>query len=179
VAENRSGSKPGPQTGRPLDVEPDARRSTPGIDPQPRGVTVQEVMTRETVKASLQWPAGDVARLMRDHDVGFLPICQSDGSPVGVVTDRDLVVHLLAEDLPPTTPIEEVMTHNPVFVHAGDDLGVAEVLMRNNQISRLLVLDDDETLAGVISIADLAQYEEECQVGRVLADVTEREAEPH
>jgi CBS domain-containing protein len=166
---------------RPLDVEPDARWRTPGLDAEiePRGVTVQEVMTRETVTATLDWSAGDAARAMRDHNVGFIPVCQSDGSPVGVVTDRDLVIHLMAEDLPSSTEVEEVMTHNPVVVHAGDDLAVAELLMQRNQISRLLVLDDDDTLAGVISLADLAQYEEECRVAQVLAEVTEREAEPH
>ena len=166
---------------RPLDVEPDARWPTPGLDLtiEPRGITVQEVMTREVVTASLDWTCGDVARAMRDHNIGFLPVCQSDSSPVGVVTDRDLVIHLLAEDLPASTEVEEVMTHNPVAVQAGDDLAAAELLMQRNQISRLLVLDDDQTLAGVISLADLAQYEEEGRVGKVLADVTEREAEPH
>jgi CBS domain-containing protein len=165
---------------RPLDVEADRRRRTEGLPPEaPRGVRVEELMTSELVTALPSQPADEAARLMRDHNLGFLPICQSDCSPVGVVTDRDLVVRLLADAQAATTRLEEVMTADPICCHAGDDVAVAEQLMSQNQVSRLPVLDDDDLLVGVVSLADLAQYEEECRVGEVLADVTTREAEPH
>ena len=160
-------------------VTPDSRRGVVDPGTQQRGVKVEEVMTTEVVETSIDSPADEAARIMRDHNIGFLPISQYDGTVVGVLTDRDLVVRLLAERRSPDTRVEEVMTSDPVSCHAGDDLAVAESLMRANQISRLVVLGDDDLLSGVVSLADIAQYEEERRAGAVAADVAEREADPH
>jgi CBS domain-containing protein len=163
---------------RPLSAEADSRWRTP-LDLEPRGIIVEEVMAADVFTVSPGRPAAEAARIMRDNKVGFLPVVESDGEVVGVVTDRDLVVRLLADDRSPETAVEEVMTAAVVVCRAADDLAVCEHLMRVNQIARLVVLGDDEQLAGVISFSDLAQYEEESRVGAVIADVTEREAEPH
>jgi CBS domain-containing protein len=165
---------------RPLDVEPDSRYTTSGINVRPRGVLVEELMTRDPATVPPSGSLTEAAQIMRDVNIGFLPVMEPDGSVVGVLTDRDIVVRAVGEDLPPgRTRVEEVMTEEVVSCHSGDDIAVCATLLRANQISRLVVLGDDDVLAGVISLADLAQYADERDVGRLVADVTEREAEPH
>jgi CBS domain-containing protein len=160
----------------PLDVEPDSRR-TSDISAPRRGVRVEELMTAEVVQLPPGRPVSEAARVMAEYDVGFLPVTESDRTVVGVVTDRDLTLRVLGEGRSADTPLEEVMSEEVVSCYAGDDLGVCELLMRENQVSRLVVLGDEDLLAGVISLSDLAQYEDERRAGELLADVTEREAE--
>jgi CBS domain-containing protein len=182
---NRDEAKPEPPAAEraahvepPLDVEPDSRR-TSGIIAPIRGVRVEELMTAEVLDLAPDRPASEAARVMAENDVGFIPVTDSDGSVVGVVTDRDLTLRVLGEGRAADTPLEQVMSEEVVSCYAGDDLGVCELLMRDNQVSRLVVLGDDDLLAGVISLSDVAQYEDERRAGELLADVTEREAEPH
>jgi CBS domain-containing protein len=153
-----------------LDVEPDNRL---GVDSGgTRGVRVEEVMSTELITAAPGCPAGEAARLMRDHDVGFLPVCESDGSVVGVVTDRDLVLRILADDRPASTVLEEIMTEEVAHCHAADDLGECERLMRGNQVTRMLVLGDEDDLVGIVSLADLANNDEDdMRLGNVVADL--------
>jgi CBS domain-containing protein len=171
----------GPLAGgnRPLSGEADNRWSTPPEGVAARGIAVQDVMTEEVFTVAAGAPATEAARLMRDNDVGFLPVVQSDGAVVGVVTDRDLVVRLLAEGFVPDTAVEQVMSDELVTCHAGDDLAVCEQLMRANQLKRMVVLGDDNHLAGVVSLADLAENTTEAAVGAVVADVTSQAPEPH
>jgi CBS domain-containing protein len=161
----------GPTGGNtPLEVEPDSRLGVDGGRSQ--GVRVEEVMSTELVTVTPGTPAGEAARLMRDHDVGFLPVCQSDGSVVGVVTDRDLVLRILADDREVSTPVEEIMTEDVAQCHAADDLEECERLMRANQVTRMLVLGDQEDLVGIVSLADLANYDEDdMRLGNVVADL--------
>jgi CBS domain-containing protein len=96
------------------------------------------------------------AQVMADADVGCLPVLQ-DGRPVGVLTDRDIVVRAVAEGLPAgATKVEDVMTRDLVTCGEDDEVEEAADLMALNQIRRLLVLNAGGELAGVISLADLA-----------------------
>jgi CBS domain-containing protein len=143
------------------------------------GVKVEDVMTSSVASLTRMAHVRDAARMMRDRDIGFLPICEADGTVVGVVTDRDLVVGVLAADRAPSTPVEDVMTPDPVVCYASDDLAWCERLMSDNQINRMVVVGDDERLVGVISLADVAAADSEEAVGEVLSDVKLGEAEPH
>ena len=119
--------------------------------------TARDIMTIKprTVTPSTGLP--ETARLMRDLDVGMIPICDDQGTLLGVVTDRDLVIRCIAEDLDPrTTTVEALATGAPVTVPA--DASVDDVLgtMADHQLRRLLVVDDG-ALVGVISEADIAR----------------------
>jgi CBS domain-containing protein len=119
--------------------------------------TARDLMTikPQTVTPSTGLP--EIARLMRDLDIGMLPICDDRGTLVGVVTDRDLVVRCLAEDLDPrTTTVGQLATDTPVTIAA--DASVDDVLntMADHQLRRLLVVDAG-ALIGVISEADIAR----------------------
>ncbi|CAM5391606.1 MULTISPECIES: CBS domain-containing protein [Streptomyces] len=98
------------------------------------------------------------AQVMRDHDVGALPVRGADGELIGVVTDRDLVVRALAAGLAPDrTTLADLVEGAPVAV--APDAHSAEVLqaMGDAQVRRVVVVDGGDLL-GIISEADLAQH---------------------
>lgn len=117
------------------------------------------------------------ARIMREANAGFVPVVDDDGKVVGVVTDRDLVVRLLAEGRLPGTAVGEAMTGVPlVAVAPDDDVRTAEERMAKYRKSRAIVLDPLGRCAGVISLSDIAQYEEPGRAGRLLRNVSRRES---
>ena len=120
------------------------------------------------------------ARLMRDHDVGFVPIVDRWRRLVGVLTDRDLALRVLAEGVPLKSPVSSVMTGGVlVTCGADDDLAIAEARMSRGQKSRIVVVDDGQYVAGVISLSDISQVEQTLHGGRVLQAVTRRESFSH
>lgn len=96
------------------------------------------------------------AVLMREHDIGFLPVCDARGTVVGTLTDRDLTLRILAEGRGFATPVADVMTANVVSCKPDDAGDRAHQLMRRHKISRLVCVTEQGHLAGIISIANLA-----------------------
>lgn len=117
----------------------------------------------------------DAARLMRDLDVGSLPICEDDRL-VGIVTDRDLAVRGMAEDcVPHETPVRDIMTAGLVFAYDDQDVDSAARLMEEYQVRRLPVLDHDRRLVGIVSLGDLAaECREPSLSARTLRGVSQR-----
>jgi CBS domain-containing protein len=113
------------------------------------------------------------AQAMEELDVGSLPVC--DGQRIlGMVTDRDIVVRGVAQDLAPgETRLEDVMSAQVEWVF--EDEGLAEVAakMQQLQIRRLPVLDRDKRLVGILSLGDLAAKGDVQQAGAALADISE------
>jgi CBS domain-containing protein len=101
----------------------------------------------------------DCATLMRDEEIGFVPICNDAGEPMGAITDRDLTIRVLAAGFSADEPIDRFMTRDVVACRFGDDVDDAERLMRGHQKSRIMVCDDSGKLRGVISLADIAGVE--------------------
>jgi CBS domain-containing protein len=102
---------------------------------------------------------------MRDEDTGFVPVVENKGSRklVGVVTDRDLCIGVIAHR-PQTVsagmdstnaPIEQFMTTKVVTCNADDDLSAVLDLMKDNQVRRVLIVDHKGEIQGVVSLADL------------------------
>ncbi len=118
---------------------------------------LKDVMTRgvEVVEpeASLQ----EAARKMKGLDIGPLPVC--DGKRVvGVITDRDITVRAVAEGHDPRhTRVREMMTPDVEFCYDDDDLSKAMQLMQETQIRRVLVLDRQKHLVGIVALKDLAR----------------------
>jgi len=137
----------------------------------------QEVMLSHVYKCRQTDTARTCAALMRDEKIGFIPVVDQKDKVVGVVTDRDLVVRLLASDLPSFTPVRDVMTVGElVTCRPDEDLRGLEARMAKAQKSRALVVDRQGKCVGVISLSDIAQAEEAGQVGKLLNDVTHRES---
>lgn len=118
------------------------------------------------------------AEIMRDENIGFMPVLDAVQQVVGVVTDRDLATRVLAGDLAPTALVGEVMTRDVRVCHPGDDLEVAEAHMASAMKSRLVVVDADGSCVGVISLTDIAQADTGSRAGKVLRAVTRRESAP-
>ncbi|HZF25351.1 MAG TPA: CBS domain-containing protein [Steroidobacteraceae bacterium] len=116
------------------------------------------------------------ARLMRDGNIGFLPVCEEySGRVLGTLTDRDIAMRLVAERRPLWTRVEELMTRDVIACSPDDEIDAAEDLMAENQVSRVMCIDDDEQLVGVISLSDVAQMDG-THAARTLEQVSAREA---
>jgi CBS domain-containing protein len=131
----------------------------------------EEIMTEGVASVESGQTVRDAARLMSEHDVGFIPVCQTDESVIGTLTDRDIVIRVIAQDLPLDTKVEDVMSTELVTCHVSDDVSVAEERMQSHQVNRILVMDDDGKLAGVISLANLAAHQDEERVGETPAEI--------
>lgn len=114
---------------------------------------------------------------MRDRGVGFLPICDNEGRILGTLTDRDIALRVVADDVPLETSVIEVMTREVVGCRPEADIREAQRLMATRQKSRILCLDDGGHVVGVISLSDIAQYESPERVGETARRVSEREQE--
>lgn len=138
-----------------------------------------EIMKRDVRTVREDADVASAARLMRDADVGFLPVCGADGRVVGVITDRDIAVRVCASDLAASrTKVTDVMTRAALSCEPTHTLAHAESLMREHRVTRVLVVDEAGVPAGVVSLSDLAQYEPTSRIGHVVRDVTERKYAP-
>jgi CBS domain-containing protein len=117
---------------------------------------VSEVMTRDAEIISPNASIAEAAEKMKELDIGPLPVC--DGVQVlGMVTDRDITVRATSAGLDPqTTKVSEVMTPDVVYVYEDQDVKDAAKLMAEKQIRRLIVLNRDKRLAGIVSLGDVA-----------------------
>lgn len=136
----------------------------------------EEIMKDDVQCVSPVDSVEDAARRMRDEGVGFLPVCDESRQVLGTLTDRDIVIRAVADGLPGLTAVEEVMSSEVVACSIKDDVEVAQQLMAENRKSRIICLDADGRLAGVISLSDIAQLEQGAGAADTLRQVSEREA---
>lgn len=116
------------------------------------------------------------ATLMRDAQLGMVVVVDALDRVVGLVTDRDLVMRVLAANRPYTTPLSEVMTGGPlVTFDPEEEVSALEQRMAEAHKSRAIAVDERGRCAGVISLSDLAQVEESMRTGRLVQQVTSRE----
>jgi CBS domain-containing protein len=137
---------------------------------------LEDIMQRNVKCVAADDTAGAAAKLMRDCNVGFLPVCDQNGRAIGVVTDRDIVIRCLADGSGVDTPISSVMSQELVTCSPTDRLRVVESKMRDHKKSRMLCVDAQGKPIGIISLSDLAQHERAKRIGRVLRGLTHREA---
>jgi CBS domain-containing protein len=117
---------------------------------------VADLMTRDPQIIDPETTLQRAAELMDDLGVGLLPVCE-DGRLIGVVTDRDITVRATAAgQRPGETKVAEVMTSDLRWCFEDEEVADAERLMRDAQIRRLPVLDQNRKIVGVLSLGDLA-----------------------
>ena len=139
----------------------------------------EEIMKRDVKCVQPTDPVQVAAGRMREANVGFLPVCDSSKKVLGAITDRDIVLRIVADGRPPTTAVADVMTREVVACAPGDDVRRAEELMGKQHKSRMIVADEDWRLLGVISLSDIAQVEDASRASQTMKQITEREARPH
>jgi CBS domain-containing protein len=118
-----------------------------------------EVMTKNPVCCLPNEMVSQAADLMKSKQVGSIPVIENEQTKklVGIVTDRDLALKIVAEGLDAkTTKVETVMTRKVVTCHAEDDLQKALDAMSENQLRRIPIVDDDNKVVGIIAQADVA-----------------------
>jgi CBS domain-containing protein len=116
-----------------------------------------EVMKPNPVCLDGTEPAHKAARMMRDANIGFLPVRDSTGRVTGTVTDRDIAIRFLADQLPGDTEVSAIATKDAVACRPDDDMGRALELMERHRVSRIMCIDEQGKLVGVISLSDIAQ----------------------
>jgi CBS domain-containing protein len=120
----------------------------------------REVMLPLVFKCREETPVVECAQRMRDEQIGFLPIVDGKGVAVGVLTDRDLALRVLAERRRPSTPVRAVMTPAPLLTCLPDEpLSAAERRMAEAKRSRALVVDKQGVVLGVLSLSDISVAE--------------------
>jgi CBS domain-containing protein len=118
-----------------------------------------EVMTKKPVCCLPNDLVTKAAELMKSEHIGSIPVIENEQTKklVGIVTDRDLALRIVAEGLDAkSTKVETVMTRKMVTCHADDDLQKAMDAMSENQLRRIPIVDEDNKIIGIIVQADVA-----------------------
>jgi CBS domain-containing protein len=135
-----------------------------------------DIMKRAPVYIGPEAKAEEAARTMQDASIGFLPVCDLEGRVLGVITDRDIALRVCGAGLSAReTTVRDVMTHGIVSCHPSDPVSLAETLMAKELKTRIVMTDDDGRLLGLISLVDLAHYEEPLRVARLVRQIGIRE----
>jgi CBS domain-containing protein len=114
----------------------------------------------------------DAAKRMEDLDIGVLPICGEDDRLKGMLTDRDIVVKVIAQGRDPaTTTVGELAQGTPVTVPADAPIEQAVRLMREHAIKRLPVLDENRRLCGIVTEADIATHVPDEKTGELVGAI--------
>lgn len=117
---------------------------------------VEDLITRSPVTVDRTDSVAEAALHMKEGDVGSVVVLDEAGDIVGIVTDRDIAIRLVAEDLPAeTTLVDEIMTIMPLCVGRGLDVEQALKKMEVHGVRRIPVLDEGNELVGVVSLDDI------------------------
>jgi CBS domain-containing protein len=133
----------------------------------------KDLMTPDVECVSPDTKIPKVARIMKLMDIGFVPVCDNDRL-IGVVTDRDIVLRAVAEDMNIKDSLaRDVMTEDLCWCY--DDQTADEIAeyMSSHEVRRVVILDRKKRLAGVISIGDLAKRGEQAKAGEAIGDIAE------
>jgi CBS domain-containing protein len=132
----------------------------------------REIMTTNVTSVSPSAPIREAAAMMRDGDIGSLPVVEN-GRLVGIVTDRDIVVRAIAEGADASTLVSSAMTADVFSVKPDDFVFEAIRLMGDKQVRRIPVVSDDGKLAGIIAMADIAlEVEDEREIAEALEEIS-------
>jgi CBS domain-containing protein len=135
------------------------------------GTSIKEVMTRDVRACEPNATVAEAAKVMAQEDVGPVPIVE-DGRLVGIVTDRDIVVRVVAEGRDPNaTTVREIASTELVTVSPDDDLDDALNLLAERQVRRLPVVEGDR-LVGIVAQADIARLGKDKKTGEVVEEIS-------
>jgi CBS domain-containing protein len=132
---------------------------------------VSEVMTRGVRMTNPDQTIGEAARLMAEIDAGALPVGENDRL-VGMITDRDIAVRAVAREKPPTTKVREIMSEEVLYCFEDQDLEDVAQNMGDVKVRRLLVVDRDKRLVGIVSLGDVSKSENAAAAGQTVAEIS-------
>ena len=137
-----------------------------------------DVMTKDVVTCTPQTAITEVAQLMKNEDIGPVLVVDNNDSRtlVGIITDRDIVLKVIADGQDPrSTRVEEAMSKKLVTCNPDDDVDTAMKSMAQFQLRRIPVVGENMQLLGIISQADLAtRVDEPEKTGEVVREISEQ-----
>lgn len=119
-------------------------------------IVVGKIMNNSVVSVDSSVSATDAAKMMEDTDVGAVIILEN-GSPIGIVTDRDFAIKITAHSYPIDTPVRRIMSAPLISVDSSSDVWEASDLMSARNVRKLPVIDDDKVV-GIITSSDIVKY---------------------
>ena len=133
---------------------------------------ISDLMSPDPYAIETDKPVAHAARMMKDEDVGLAPIVEGDRL-VGTLTDRDIVMRVVAEGRDPqSVAVREVASTRLVTIDPQQDLDEALQLMASNKVRRLPVVEQDGRLVGVVAQADIAREANEKQTGALVEEIS-------
>ncbi|HKT32272.1 MAG TPA: CBS domain-containing protein [Gammaproteobacteria bacterium] len=124
-------------------------------------MNIGDICSRAVVSIGVNDPVRQAAEMMRNYHVGSLVVTESrDGGlmPVGMLTDRDIVVGIVAKDVDPlTVTVGDIMSSDPLIAAEDDDVGEILEDMRKEGVRRIPVVDETDKLIGIFALDDLLQ----------------------
>jgi CBS domain-containing protein len=152
-----------------------SRESFYGQGPLRSHLRCRDIMTRNVTSCHRDTPIMEIARLMRDQDIGAMPVLGADGKIEGIVTDRDLVIEGLTTDKSDADiRAEDCMTTDLFTANQNDRLVDMIREMGDHQVRRVPVVDGRDRLVGIISMADIAtQTNKDRELTEALEDISQ------
>ncbi|WP_163993309.1 CBS domain-containing protein [Pyxidicoccus caerfyrddinensis] len=140
---------------------------------------VKDVMTKDVEIISPNDSLKDAAEKMRMLNVGPLPVCDGDRLK-GIITDRDIVVRAVSQGMDPNnTRVSQAMTGELEYVYEDEDISKVARKMKDEQIRRILVVNRDKRLVGIVSLGDLAEAMSTEEAGKTLESISEPSQPAH
>jgi len=134
---------------------------------------IADLMTQNPRTITPDSSVADAAKMMRDDDVGLLPVADGDRL-VGTLTDRDVAIRVVAEGRDPdSTKVNEVASTDLVTIDPEQTLDEALRLMAQHQVRRLPVVEEDGKLVGIVAQADVARHGDDSQTGQVVERISQ------
>jgi CBS domain-containing protein len=133
--------------------------------------TVNEVMTHDPRTLTPDSTVQEAARLMRDDDVGSIPLVEGRKC-AGTVTDRDIVLRVVADARPLDTRVSEIASKQLVTIDPHQSVDQAMRLMAEHQVRRLPVCEEDGRLVGIVAQADIARHESGKRTGETVEQIS-------
>jgi CBS domain-containing protein len=136
-------------------------------------VKVKDIMTTDLYLTGPDAPVTEAARLMKDFDIGLVPVCRKQ-EVVGVVTDRDICIEVVAKGrVADRSRVEEIMSSPVVWCYDDTPVEEAARMMETRQVRRLIVIDRNKKLAGIVALGDVATRANERLAGEALEKISE------
>lgn len=137
---------------------------------------IENIMTRNPATATLNTSLHDVAQLMAENDCGCIPVVEREGAkvPIGMLTDRDIVLRTLAHNKNPLKMIAgEIMTDHVITVRPENTVEDCCLAMEQNHIRRVPVVDERGELVGIVAQADIAREADAKETAHLVHELSE------
>jgi len=120
-----------------------------------RTVCVKDIMTKAVVSVDVDTTVSDVAKMMEDTEIGAIVVTENN-TPVGIVTDRDFAIKVVAHAYPPTTPVRSIMSSPLYSISPGESVRMIADFMYTRGIRKLPVIENDKVI-GIVTATDLVK----------------------